>query len=565
MGLYLTQKFDKGNNIVYPHFIYHVKNHPRKKLFTYLSCSTNHWNMEKKRVERGDKDYKIKNLTIESFRTKLESVINRFKSHDEILTPQRLILELKKREFVKESLSFTTLPLLHLIQSWEKEYMLASEIQRTTKSKTKSVVKDIKDYIVEVEKKSSTLMIDNLDDTFCRNFMSWLFEKPTLLGVGLQPHSVSRRFQYLQSFCKWYSDNSKEYKRIKIPRELTQSTRISDGEEPICLYNSELQKLFEFNEFDFYTSKEIKEGDKKKIIWVESDKWEKHLTRDRQNRSKKSGVVEFFYDDTKDGLRTYTTWEVYKDFLVFLSSVGCRFSDGVKIKLGDFVHKKRSETSHLKDGVEGFFRFYQKKTNQIATPRANEVSFDIYRKYSNGKSNEDFLFPRTERGNPFSDVKFNKHIKKICKTIGLKRRITVRTLGSKGVEVNRVEKYLWEEVSSHIGRKTYIKTMILGKHFSTQEIMKMTGHKSERVFNKYYSIEERDLMLKPNSPFIKKQSNYLLNSKEDVDEIEVDLPTPPQNQLTLKEKIIQLKELVEIGELSQKEFEERKKSLILDL
>ena len=562
MGLSLTQKFNSDKTEVIPHFIYHVKNHPRTKLSSHLKCSIKHWDMEKKRITRKDKDYQIKNISIESFQTRLETIINRFKSNDEILTPSRLRLELKKREFVKESLSFTTLPLLHLIQSWEKEYMGASEIQRTTKSKTKSVVKDIKDYILEVEKESSTLMIDNLDDVFCRDFMSWLFTKTTLLGEGLQPHSVSRRFQYLQSFCKWYSDNSKEYKRIKIPRELTLSTRISDNEPPICFYNSELQKLFEFRDFDFYTSNEIVEKGKKKIIWLESDKWEQHLTRDRQNRSKMSGVVEFFHDNTKHGMRTYTSWEVYKDFLVFLSSVGCRYSDGVKLKVGDFVHKKRSKTSLLKDGVEGFFRFYQKKTNQEALPRVNEVSFDIYRKYSHGKKSDDYLFPRTDRGNPFSDIKLNKHIKKICKTIGLNRKLTVRKLGSKGVEVSNETKQLWEVVTSHIGRKTYIKTLVLGKHFSSQEIMKMTGHKSERVFNKYYSIEERDLFLKPNSPFLKKQDNYVLDCKEDVEEVEVDLPPLPKKQLTLKEKVEQLQELKDNDFITEEEFEKRKNDLL---
>lgn len=560
MGLFLTQEPDNENDTVRPHFIYHQKNFNRTKLYCGVICSTNHWNKELKRVERGDKDYKLKNLTIQSLRTKLESIILRYKNNDEVLPPKTLKLELEKRQRVKVATSYSTLPLFVLVEDWERHYMKDKEINRRTKSKTKSVVKDIKDYIRELEKNQGTiLLIDNLDDSFCRGFMNWLFNKPTPIGTGLQPHSVSRRFQYLQTFCKWYSDNSKEYHRIKIPRELKQSKVISDSKPPLCFYESELEKIVEFKEFNFYEPKNV-DG---KIEWIESEQWEKHLTRDRQNRSKKCGVVEFFHDETKYGVRTYTTWEVYKDFLVLLCSVGCRYSDGVNLKVKDFIHKKRSKDSILEGGVEGFFRFYQKKTNITATPRVNEVSFDIYRKYSKGKSKEDYLFPRTERGNSMSDQKFNKHIKQICKVIGLNRRIHKRVIGSKGKEISSESKYLWEMVSSHIGRKTFIKTMVMDKNFSTEEIMKMTGHKSDRVFHNYYSIEEEDLLLKPNSPFLKKRSNYLLdNSIEDVDEVDIDLPPPPKKELTLKEKIIQLQELVDMDIMTPEEFEQKKKELI---
>ena len=560
MGLFLAQEPGKQKDIIYPHFIYHQKNFRRIKIYCSITCSVKHWDLELKRVKRGDKDYKLKNLSIQSLQSKLQNIILRYKNNDELLSPPRLKSEMVRREKIKEATSYSTLPLINLVQEWETEYMSDKEIQKTTKSKTKSVVKDIKDFIVEVQsKQSNTLLIDGLDDGFCRDFMNWLFNKPTTKGIGLQPHSVSRRFQYLQSFCKWYSDISKEYKRVKIPRELSQSTRINDSKIPLCFFEGELQRIFEFTEFNCLEPLTKEDGT---ISWVESDKWEKYLTKDKQNREKKSGVLEFIYEETKYGEQTYTSWEVYKDFLIFLCSVGCRYSDGVKIKVGDIKHKKRSENSPIKGGIEAFFQFHQKKTNQIATPRVNEVSFDIFKKYSRGKTRDDYLFPRTSRGNSISDQKFNKHIKQICKTIGLNRRIVVRTLGSKGVEINKEDKYLWEVVSSHIGRKTYIKTMVLDKNFTPHEIMKMTGHKSDRVFHKYYSIEEHDLLKKPNSPFIKKQNNFLIQSNEDAEQIEVDLPPPPRNELTLKDKLIQLKELLDSNLITNEEFNKKRNVLL---
>ena len=53
-----------------------------------------------------------------------------------------------------------------------------------------------------------------------------------------------------------------------------------------------------------------------------------------------NGVAELIKETTKYGEQTYTSWEVYKDFLVFLCSVGCRYSDGIKIKVGDFINTK---------------------------------------------------------------------------------------------------------------------------------------------------------------------------------------------------------------------------------
>ena len=50
------------------------------------------------------------------------------------------------------------------------------------------------------------------------------------------------------------------------------------------------------------------------------------------------------------------------------------------------------------------------------------LSYEIYKKYSRGKSKSDYLISRTENGDFISDVKsWPKHIKKICKIIGLVR------------------------------------------------------------------------------------------------------------------------------------------------
>ena len=72
------------------------------------------------------------------------------------------------------------------------------------------------------------------------------------------------------------------------------------------------------------------------------------------------------------------------------------------------------------------------KTNKQIRVPINQLTYDIFKKYSSGKHiskeyqkyNEynEYLFPRTKFGNPISNQKFNKHSQEICRIIGIKRK-----------------------------------------------------------------------------------------------------------------------------------------------
>jgi len=565
MGLILTRQTEPSKGFCTAIFLYY-KDGKKTKISSGVRCKLNHWNIDLKKVERGDKDYKFKNLKILSLKNRLESIVNRYEVTGEYLSGERLKLELQKIENVKVAKNISSLPLFTLISDWESDYLNNDQIENSTKTKTRSVVKDIKDYVQKVQNESNkVLLIDDLNDDFTRNFMSYLFNREHRIGSngkskkrGLQPHSVDRRFQYLQTFCKWYSKHSNEYKRIDTPRELGHSKRVSNQDDPVFLKGIELEKIIEFKGFDYKKKLSTDNGKEK---WIESKDYLKYLTPDKQNRKNKGGVLSLIHEETRYGLQTYTTYEIYKDLLVFLCSCGARFSDGVNMKVGDFKHKKRRESSPLEGGVEAFFIFSQKKTNYYATPRVNEVSFEIFKKYSRGKTKEDFLFPRSENGNPIFDTKFNLHIKKICKIIGLNRKVMVRKIGSKGVEVDKLEMELYNVVSSHIGRKTFIKTLVLNSDFSTKEIMAQTGHKSESIFHSYYRIKDDDLLLRPNSPFLKKRNTYLLPEEaKDSDEIDVEFDSPKSSEKSLKEKLLELEEVKSI--LGQSKYDEMREKIL---
>ena len=558
-SLFLTQKFIKKEDKVSPHFTYY-HNGKKTKIFVGVTCFSDDWNKEKKKVKRTDKDYKLKNLKIDTIRTKLEKLVNRYKANDEILSTDQIKLELKKKEIVKEVKSITSLPAYNLIQEWLKSELNDEVKMKSTRDKTKQMTKDILDFIIEKEKDQSTLLIDDLDDTFSRDFMVWLFNKEhTKNGkkiIGLSPNSVSRRYVALNQFAKWYSKTSKEYFKISRPSELTKSVSIKKGEDKSFLYNEELEKVYNFRDFDYRKPIVKKDG---KIEWVENDDIHKHLKQRGNTHSKdKEGVVYEILDKTKNGFIPYTTYEVYKDIFVFLCSVGCRYSDGIRMKLENFYHGKRTTTSNIEGGVEGFWKFYQQKTKTEAIPRVNEVSFEIYKKYSRGKSKSDYLFPLTESGNFISDVKFNKHIKKICKIIGLNRQFVQRKLGIGGKEISRDFKKLHEVIESHSGRRTYIYNMVIDGNYTNNELMTMTGHKKTDVFLQYFKLKE-EIHKKPIKPFIKLH-NVIIESNEEVQKLNVDDFFVAQKNKSLKDKLKELEEAKEF--LSDKEYKKKREEIL---
>lgn len=549
-SLFLTQKIDKKEDKVSPHFTYH-QDYKKTKVFCGISCSIKDWDTDNKKVRRSDKNFKLKNLQIDTLRTKLETIVNRYKNNDEILSVQQLKLELKKREIVKKSTSISSLPLYNLIKDWLNDYMSNEVILQSTRNKTKQMARDILDFIEEREKENETLLVDDLNQDFSRDFMVWLFNKEYTRGdeviVGLSPNSVSRRFVALNIFCKWYSRVSKEYIKVDKPSELKKSVSIIREEDKPYLKNDELQKVYNFNSFN-YLKPIAKNGE---IEWVENKEYHKYLKLKGDTKTKnKDGIVELMFDKTKYGLQTYTTYEVYKDLFVFLCSVGCRYSDGIRMKLGNFYHTKRSSTSTLEDGVEAYFKFYQKKTNRDSIPRVNEVSYEIYKKYSRGKTKDDYLFPLTENGNFISDVKFNKHIKKICKIIGLNRPFIERRVGISGKEIESKTKKLHEVIKSHVGRRTFIYNMVMDGNYTTEELKVQTGHKKTDVFNSYFKLKE-EIHKKPNTPFLKLHKN-VIERNDEVEEIGVETFEPQQYTKSLKEKLKELEDVKD--DLDEKEY-----------
>jgi integrase len=109
---------------------------------------------------------------------------------------------------------------------------------------------------------------------------------------------------------------------------------------------------------------------------------------------------------------------------------------------------------------------------QVIIP-CNPVIFQIFEKYQHNSN----MLPRT-----ISNQKFNEYIKEVCKLAELNE---VGRLSSKP------KNKLWQLVSSHTARRSFATNFYL-QGFPTIDLMRITGHKTERSFLKYIRVTKLD-------------------------------------------------------------------------
>ena len=144
------------------------------------------------------------------------------------------------------------------------------------------------------------------------------------------------------------------------------------------------------------------------------------------------------------------------------------------------VDNERLRPEDIHDGI---ITQKQMKTNEVVSIPCHPKVAEIIEKY---------------HGAPDIPAQsLNSCIKEICREAGICERIGIRRHGA--AETTYYEK--WELVSSHTARRSAATNMYKAG-IPTIAIMKITGHKSERVFMDYIKVsgEENARMLKKN-PF----------------------------------------------------------------
>lgn len=155
--------------------------------------------------------------------------------------------------------------------------------------------------------------------------------------------------------------------------------------------------------------------------------------------------------------------EQVRDLFVFGCFVGLRFSDYSNIRPENIVD------------IDGdlFIKVTTQKTKELVIIPCNPIVLEIFERY---KDNPNRL-PKA-----ISNQKFNEYTKEACKAAGMTgkgRLLTDPTLD------------LWQSISSHTARRSFATNYFLSG-FPTIDLMKITGHKTEKAFLKYIRVTKLD-------------------------------------------------------------------------
>ena len=421
------------------------------------------WSKSRKRepIKRTDRNYKTKNLILKQREVEIKNIISQLKWEDKIPTVDLVKSLLRKVNVRKMENSKTDIHFLILLDFFHKHINSPNNLSTiNTKRTLNSSIRNIKEYSIQYQSENKIdLLVSDIDDDWMWGFIRFCDNN------GLQPTTIKKRIGVLSHFGRWCNKEHKINYIISRPSNFV----IKSKKDIIFFDRDEVNKLIEFDEFNIDNPKHIK-----------------HLTHNHQE-------IEYIIDkvNTKrnNGEVKYTSYQVYKDMLLFLCGTGMRFGDMVKLRMDDYTFRKGDRT-------EGSFSFIMEKTNRKVTVPIEGYVHEIWKTYSRGKKYRQgyYVFPRTKFGNPISNQKFNLHIKEICKMVGLNRPVsdTKFTLEGGVVEGSDDTIPLWRMVSSHIGRRTFIREHIeMGT--TPRLIMKMTGHRSQKVFDGYYEILEKDI------------------------------------------------------------------------
>lgn len=120
-----------------------------------------------------------------------------------------------------------------------------------------------------------------------------------------------------------------------------------------------------------------------------------------------------------------------------------------------------------------FIKMVTQKTKELVIIPCNPIVLDIFKKYETNAN----MLPRA-----MSNQKFNDYIKEVCALAGLTE---------KGRLSKTPELRLCDLVSSHTARRSFATNHYL-QGFPPIDLMKITGHKTERSFLKYIRVSKLD-------------------------------------------------------------------------
>lgn len=121
-----------------------------------------------------------------------------------------------------------------------------------------------------------------------------------------------------------------------------------------------------------------------------------------------------------------------------------------------------------------------------------------------------------------------------------------------GERINTERLPLWSLVSSHIGRRTFIREQV-ERGVPTRIIMSMSGHKSRKVFDMYYEVLDKEKTFVNDDLFLDYEEN---NTPPKTSSLKPQKKTSSPFSKEQKDKIEKLKYSLDEGWIDQNKFDE---------
>ncbi len=452
-------------------------------------------------VKSSDPEYVSKNSSLRGLKREVEKVVDLIRVNGREPIPKLVKDRFSNTKEIEIKEVKFQYPVVEVFRKYIQDVIENSSSQtslnyvKSYRSTSKHIYKILK------LRYDNRLFFEQIDNDTIEEFIKYGIKKE------LSNSTIQKILGHFRTFFNWSREKG-YHNNVSVTFYNKKIKDNPSDKDVVYLFRSEVKKLFDFTEIN-YTNPEHK----------------KHTT-------------DYIVDVLKDGTKkVYTNLEYCRDLLLFECGLGTRYGDTIKLKIEHFDFPKKE------------FKIYMEKTNRYVRVPINEMTEIIFRKYSKDKTKDDYIFPRTLKGNFYPNQKFNQHIKDIGEKCNLSRLVSRPLRSGKNIiKDSDKTKRLFEVLSSHVGRRTFIKEGIINK-IEPYVIMSMVGHKSLRVFERYFSINDED----------RKVSNQLFSFVSDNPKVQL------KSKGSIKERLKELKELLDEGLIDNQVYKEKENEILKNI
>lgn len=181
-------------------------------------------------------------------------------------------------------------------------------------------------------------------------------------------------------------------------------------------------------------------------------------------------------DELKNSTLKLDKLKFYKDMFVMQCMCGCRASDIVKLF---------DENNFNSNNGEPFIEFWAKKTERKEKVEKCVVPLTLYAEQLLLFERYKFIRMYESTFSGDSDNAYNKHIKEVCRIANFDD-IVERTVELKGGKKKKEKKHLYERITSHVARHSFITNCVREFDLTSHEIIEMVGHSDTQYIDKVY-------------------------------------------------------------------------------